>query len=339
VAGGGGSVGLVLGGLLTSLLSWRYGLFINVPVGIALMFAAPRYLPETERRSGHFDLPGAILSTFGMTALVYGVVRAGSAGWSSRLTLTSFAGGLLLLALFVLNERRAEQPITPLRLFRSRERSGAYAARVLFVGAMFGSFFFLTQFLQGVDGYSPLEAGLAFLPLSLAMFSMVLTVPRLIQRFGNFRLLAGGVIVAFAGMAWLSQITASTPYLTGIAIPMMILGLGVGAAFAPLTSSGVAGVAPEDAGAASGLVNVAHQLGGSLGLAVLVTVFAAAAPAGVVSQDELAHQIGTALTAGAGMLALAFVVVTVVVRPRRAAQLAIAPADPAPEVEVLVEAA
>jgi predicted MFS family arabinose efflux permease len=330
----------VLGGLLTSLLSWRYGLFINVPVGIALMFAAPRYLPETERRSGHFDLPGAILSTLGMTALVYGVVRSGSAGWSDQLTVASVIGGITLLALFVLNERRAEQPITPLRLFKSRERSGAYAARVLFVGAMFGSFFFLTQFLQGVDGYSPLEAGIAFLPLSLAMFSMVLTVPRLALRFGSFRLLAGGVITAFTGMAWLSQISASTPYLTGIAIPMLILGVGAGAAFAPLTSSGVAGVAPEDAGAASGLVNVAHQLGGSLGLAVLVTVFAAAAPAGVESPEALSHQIGTALTAGAAMLALAFMVVTVVIgRPRRVVRLEAAPVEAAPEVEILVEAA
>ena len=340
VAGGGGSVGLVLGGLLTSLLSWRYGLFINVPVGIGLMLAAPRYLPETERRSGHFDLRGAILSTLGMTALVYGVVRAGSAGWSDQLTVASITGGIALLALFILNERRATQPITPLRLFASRERSGAYAARVLFVGAMFGSFFFLTQFLQGVLGYSPIQAGLAFLPMTLAMFSMVLTVPRLAQRLGNFRLLAGGVIVAFTGMAWLSQISVSTPYLTGIAIPMVILGIGVGAAFAPLTSSGVAGVAPEDAGAASGLVNVAHQLGGSLGLAVLVTVFAAAAPVGLETRDALAHQIGTALTAGAGMLALAFVVVTVVIgRPQRAVQIEAGQFEAAPEVEVLAEAA
>ncbi len=314
VAGGGGSVGLVLGGVLTDWLSWRWGLFINVPIGIALILAARRYLPETERRSGRFDLRGAAASTLGMTAIVYGIVRAATAGWTDRLTLASLAAGAVLLALFVVNERRAEQPITPLRLFASRERAGAYIARVLFVGAMFGMFFFLTQFLQGVSGYSPLEAGLAFLPLTVVMFAMVLVVPRLVARFGNARLLAAGVTIALVGMTWLSQLTADTPYLTGIAIPMVILGVGAGAAFTPLTASGVAGVAPEDAGAASGLVNVAHQLGGSLGLGVLVTVFASVRPRELAASDLLAHRISTSLTAGAVMLALALLVVLVAIR-------------------------
>jgi predicted MFS family arabinose efflux permease len=182
---------------------------------------------------------------------------------------------------------------------------------------MFGMFFFLTQFLQGVDGYSPLRAGIAFLPLTLVMFSMVLVVPRLVARLGNARLLAGGVATALVGMAWLSQLSATTPYLSGIALPMVILGIGAGAAFTPLTASGVAGVAPEDAGAASGLVNVAHQLGGSLGLGVLVTVFAAAAP----QANGLAHAVAASLTVGAVMLALALAVVvaTILVRNDRAA--------------------
>jgi EmrB/QacA subfamily drug resistance transporter len=315
VAGGGGSVGLVLGGLLTDWLSWRAGLFINVPIGIGLILAAPRYLPETERRSGRFDLAGAASSTLGMTAVVFGIVHAGTAGWTDRLTVASLSAGAVLLALFVANERRAEQPITPLRLFASRERTGAYAARILFVGAMFGMFFFLTQFLQGVDGYSPLRAGIAFLPLTLVMFSMVLVVPRLIARLGNARLLAGGVATALIGMAWLSRLTSTTPYLSGIALPMVILGIGAGAAFTPLTASGVAGVAAEDAGAASGVVNVAHQLGGSLGLGVLVTVFAAAAP----QTNGLAHAVAASLTVGAVMLAvaLAVVVATILVRNGR----------------------
>ena len=196
VAGGGGSVGLVLGGVLTAWLSWRWGLFINVPIGLALILAAPRYLPETERRPGRFDLPGPRPRRSGMIAIVYGIVRAAGAGWSDRLTIASLLAGVALLALFVRTERRAEQPITPLRLFASRERSGAYVARVLFVGAMFGMFFFLTQFLQGVRGFSPLEAGVAFLPLTLVMFAMVLVVPRLAARLGNARLLAGGVAIA-----------------------------------------------------------------------------------------------------------------------------------------------
>lgn len=319
VAGGGGSVGLVLGGVLTDWLSWRWGLFINAPIGIALILAAPRVLPESERRTGHFDLAGAASSTLGMFALVYGIVRAATNGWSDRLTVASLAGGVLLLALFVVNERRALQPITPLHLFRSRERAGAYLARILFVGAMFGQFFFLTQFLQSVLGYSPLEAGVAFLPLTLVMFSMVFVVPRLSARLGSARLLAGGIATALVAMTWLSQLSAGTSYLTGVAIPMVILGIGAGAAFTPLTSLGVAGVAAEDAGAASGLVNVAHQLGGSLGLGVLVTVFASATPS-----TGLAHAISTALTAGAGMLALALVVVLVVIRRPRVAEVVFA---------------
>jgi EmrB/QacA subfamily drug resistance transporter len=326
VAGGGGSVGLVLGGILTSWVSWRAGMFINVPLGLALIWAAPRYLPETERKDGRFDLTGAATSTLGMTTIVYGFVRAATSGWTDHYTVVSFALGAFLLALFVHTERRAEQPITPLRLFASRERSGAYVARVLFVGAMFGMFFFVTQYLQGVRGYSPIEAGVAFLPLTLVMFSMVLVVPRLVQRLGNTRLLAAGVTTSTIAMAWLSQLSPGTTYLTGIALPMVLLGIGGGAAFTPLTSAGVAGVAAEDAGAASGLVNVAHQLGGSLGVGMLVTVFASATPkpperslsTASVPVDGLAHAISASLTAGAIMLALALVVVlTVVRRPAR----------------------
>jgi EmrB/QacA subfamily drug resistance transporter len=314
VAGGGGSVGLVLGGVLTDWLSWRWGLFINVPVGIALILSAARYLPETERRSGRFDLAGAASSTLGMTAIVYGIVRAATAGWTDRLTVASLVAGAVLLALFVANERRAEQPITPLRLFASRERAAAYLARILFVGAMFGMFFFLTQYLQGVSGYDPLKAGIAFLPMTLVMFSMVFVVPRLSARFGNARLLAGGVTTALIGMAWLSRLSAGTSYLTGIAIPMVILGIGAGAAFTPLTAAGVTGVSAEDAGAASGLVNVAHQLGGSLGLGVLVTVFASATPRHLDARDVLAHRIASSLSVGALMLALALVVVLALIR-------------------------
>src|SRR5262249_52980778 len=149
VAGAGGSIGLLLGGMLTSWVSWRCGLFINVPLGLALIWLAPRHLPETERRRGHFDLAGALSSTIGMTALVYALVRAAEKGWGDVWTLASFTAAAVLLAYFVANERRAEQPITPLRLFSSRERVGAYVARIMVVGAMYSTFFFLTQYLQG----------------------------------------------------------------------------------------------------------------------------------------------------------------------------------------------
>ena len=252
VAGGGGSIGLVLGGMLTTWISWRWGLFINVPIGIVLIVLAPRVLPETERRPGRFDLTGAATSTLGMAALVYGFVRAATSGWGDPVTVTVFVASAVLLSAFVVNERRAEQPITPLHLFASRERSGAYVARMLVVSGMFAMFFFMTQFFQGVMGYSPLQSGLAFLPVTAVMFAVVRLVPRLVPRFGSVRLLVGGVAMAFVGMVWLSRLTADTPFFPSIVLPMALLGLGIGSALVPLTTAGIAGVEPDDAGAASG---------------------------------------------------------------------------------------
>jgi EmrB/QacA subfamily drug resistance transporter len=316
VAGGGGSVGLVLGGLLTALISWRAGFFINVPVGAALMWLAPRYIEETEARSGHFDIQGAVTSTVGMTALVYGFVRAASNGWGDTITVASFSVGAALLTAFVMTERRALHPITPLRLFASRERTGAYVARMLVIGGMFSMFFFLSQYLQGVRHYSPLATGIAFLPMTLVMFSMVQTVPRLTRRYGSAWLLIGGVSLAALGMTWLSRLTEDTPFFPGIAIPLVMLGLGMGAALAPLTAAGIAGVHPEDAGAASGVVNAAQQLGSALGLSVLVTVFAAAGD-GASARADLANGVAAALTGSAVSLTLALAVIVLVVQRAR----------------------
>lgn len=311
----GASIGVLLGGLLTDLLSWRYGLFVNVPIGIVVIALAPRRLPGTAPRHGHFDLSGAATSVLGMTAIVYGFISAASEGWGDRVTLLAFAAGVLLLATFLRSELRAEQPITPLRLFASRTRSGAYVARMLTVGGMFSMFFFLTQFLQGVRGYSPLEAGVAFLPMTLVLFALVRVVPRLAARIGDMPLLTGGLALALAGMAWLSQITPETAFLPGIGVPLLMMGFGIGAAFTPLTSAGIAGVGQADAGAASGLVNVAHQLGGAVGIAVLVTVFAGAGGRNG-SVHDLAHALGAAMTGSAVCLALALaVVVAVMWRP------------------------
>jgi EmrB/QacA subfamily drug resistance transporter len=321
VAGGGGSVGLVLGGLLTDLISWRWGLWINVPVGAVLVWLAPRVLAETEPRPGRFDLPGAAASTAGMTALVYGFVHAADAGWGDPVTIASFTAAAVLLAAFVAIERRAAQPVTPLRLFASRQRAGAYLARMLLVGGMFSMFFFLSQFLQGVHDFNPLEAGIAFLPMTVVMFSTVRFVPRLSARWGDTRLLVTGIAVALAGMAWLSRLDEATPYFPGIALPLVLLGLGMGAALAPLTAAGVAGVAADDAGAASGVVNAAQQLGVSLGISVLVTVAASAggAPGGAptgpggtldaVARADLAHAVAAALTGSTVLIALGLAVV------------------------------
>lgn len=313
VAGIGASLGLVLGGILTDWITWRVGFFVNVPIGIIMMLTAPRYLAETEHRPGRFDLAGAASSTIGMTALVYGIVHSADSGWGDPVTVSTLAAGVVLLVLFVIVEGRAAQPIMPLRMFASRERAGAYIARILFLGAMMGFWFFITQFLQTVRHYSPLEAGLAFLPMTITNFIMAVKVPRYTKRFGNPLLLAAGIAVTLIGMGWLSRLTADVSYITGIALPMILIGIGQGASLGPLTASGIAGVDPRDAGAASGLVNVAHQLGGSIGLAILVTISAAAGSAVIGGQEMLVHRIATSLAAGTAMLALALVVVIVLI--------------------------
>jgi EmrB/QacA subfamily drug resistance transporter len=313
VASAGASIGLVLGGMLTSWISWRWSLFINVPIGAVLIALAPAYLPETERHTGEFDIAGAASSTLGMSALVYGLVRAAETSWGDAVALGSFALAALMLAAFVAVEKRARQPITPLRLFASRERVGAYAARLLMVGAMFGMFFYLTQFLQGAEGFSALKAGLAFLPVTLSIFAMVKVVPRLLGRIGPQRTLIGGLVLALVGMIWLSRITTTTDYWLGIAIPMALIGVGMGLAFTPLTQAAIAGVDNHDAGAASGLVNVFQQLGSTIGIGVLVTVFAAASEGS--GAKALAEGVPTTIAVSAGLVAAALAVVLVVMRP------------------------
>jgi EmrB/QacA subfamily drug resistance transporter len=323
-AGVGASIGLVLGGVIADWLSWRVGFFINLPIGLAVIWGARRYIQETERHSaGQFDVLGAVASTLGMGALVYGLVRSASTGWGDGLTVASLAAGLLLLALLVWHESRVQQPIMPLRLFADRERAGAYVARVLFLGAMVGFWFFTTQFLQGVLGFSPFEAGLAYLPTTIPNFAAAMAVPRLSQRFGNGRVLAAGLATTVLGMVWLSCVSVDSLYLTGIALPMVLLGLGQGCTLSPLTVAGIAGVRREDAGAASGLVNAAHQLGGSLGLAILVVVFAAVDQATLDARALLAHRITAAFSAGSVMLVLALAAVLwLIVLPERRRKLA-----------------
>jgi EmrB/QacA subfamily drug resistance transporter len=313
VASAGASIGLVLGGMLTTWISWRWAFFINVPIGAFLVALAPAYLPETERHTGEFDLGGAATSTLGMSALVYGLVRAAETSWSDAVALGSFAAAIVFLAAFVAIEKRARQPITPLRLFASRERVGAYAARMLMVGAMFGMFFYLTQFLQGAEGYSALKAGLAFLPVTLTIFGMVKVVPKLLGRIGPQWTLLGGFTSALLGLLWLSQISVTTDYWTGIALPMLLIGSGMGLAFTPLTQTAIAGVDPHDAGAASGLVNVFQQVGSSLGIGLLVTVFAAASHGS--GAQALTEGVPTTIAVSAGLIALALVISAIVTLP------------------------
>ncbi len=256
---------------------------------------------------GRFDVLGALCSTLGMGALVFGIVNSTDAGWAAPETIMALAAAAVLLTVLVINERKAKQPIMPLHLFASRERAGAYAARLLFAGTMIGFFFFTTQFLQGVYGYNPLQAGVAFFPMTVVNFFVALAVPRLTHRFGNASLLAAGLALTLTGMTWLSTITADTPYLTGVALPMVLIGVGQGLAFAPLTSAGIAGASAKDVGAASGLVNTSHQIGSALGVGVLVAVSANA--------GSLAGTVAVAYTGGSFMLAAALLIVLVLIVP------------------------
>lgn len=328
-AGVGASIGMVLGGVLADLVSWRAGFFINVPIGLALLWAAWRFVAEGRREPGGLDVAGAILSTLGMVSLVFGLVESAEAGWHSTFSVAPLVLGVVLLAGFFHHEARTPQPLLPLRLFNSRVRSGAYAARLLFLAGVIGFWFYLTQYLQGVLGMRPLQAGMAFLPATVVQLAAAMGVAPLSRRWGHERVLAVGIALTAAGMAWLAQVGPETQYLTGVALPMAVLGIGQGLALSPLTIAGVSGVAAQDAGAASGLVNASHQLGGSLGLALLVVVYAASAghPGGPAA--DLAHRVATCLGVSAGLLVLAWVVVMTCVVPSAATRRDLAPA-PAP---------
>ncbi|WP_375485002.1 MFS transporter [uncultured Jatrophihabitans sp.] len=317
VAGIGASLGLVVGGVLADLISWRAGFFINVPIGLAMLIAGRRYVSETPPRGGRFDLIGALCATLGMSALVYGVIEASTTGWAAPRVVAALIIGTVLLVGLVANEARAEQPIMPLRLFASRQRTGAYLTRMLYLAAMIGFFFFTTQYLQGVLGFSPLQAGLAFLPMSAVNFAAALLVTRVIRRLGATPVLVLGVVATLAGMGWLSRVTADSSYLTAVALPMVLIGIGQGLAFAPMTSAGLADVDGRDAGAASGLVNTFHQLGSSLGLGVLATVGAAAVPGSATATAALVDRVSAGLTGSTAMLALALVVVLALITRRR----------------------
>lgn len=310
VAGIGASLGIMLGGFLTQWLSWRVGFLINVPIGLALMIAALRVLSETPVSKGAFDVFGALLSTSGMTSLVFGIVRSASTGWDSSLLFILAGVGLLLV--FALHEAHVDQPILPLRLFAHRTRLGGYLGRMLFLGGTIGFWFFTTQLLQEIMGFSPAEAGLAFLPATLVNFFVALSVPRMTRHIDSAYLLAAGVAAALAGLTWLGFVSTQTHYLTGIAIPMVLVGIGQGTSFGALTAAGLADVAPEDAGAASGLINTTQQLGGALGLAALTAVYSQQ-PA---VQGHHVAGIAAAYSAGAVLLGLSLIcIIVMIVRP------------------------
>ncbi|MEU6541506.1 MFS transporter [Streptomyces sp. NPDC047000] len=276
VSAGGGAIGLLAGGMLVEWLNWRWVFFVNVPIGLLIVLAAPRWIRESERHPGHFDIGGALLSTAGMVLLVYGFIRAAQEGWHDALTLASFAAAVLVLVGFVLVERRSGQPITPLHMFADRNRAGTYGIMLSLAAAMFGMFFFLTLFVQDVLHFSPLAAGFSFLPVSAVIAVGAALASRFLPRFGPKPFMVTGAVLASAGLAWLTRTDAQSTYAGSILGPMLVFGLGMGMEFVSLTLTALSGVRGRESGAASGLLNATQQVGGSLGLSILVTVFGTA---------------------------------------------------------------
>jgi EmrB/QacA subfamily drug resistance transporter len=273
----GAAIGLILGGLLTTYASWRWVLFVNVPIGILVALLATRVLSESERHTGRFDLPGAITGTGGLTALVYGLSNAattqdGVSHWGDLKVLVSLVAAVVLLGAFVIIESRSKHALLPLRIFRNRSRSGANLILLCIGTAMFGLFFFLTIFVQTVWGYSALKSGIGYLPMVGAIMAMAGVSAALVGRIGPRPILIFGTILSAGGMFWLSRISADSSYAGGLLGPMLVTGVGLGSLFMPLFLVALSKVDEQDTGVASSLVNTGQQVGGSIGLAILGTV-------------------------------------------------------------------
>jgi EmrB/QacA subfamily drug resistance transporter len=298
----GGAVGLIAGGLLTTYASWRWVLFVNVPIGIAVALLAPRVLGESARQRGHFDLPGAITATAGLAALVYGLSNAatsqnGVSHWGDTKVVASLVAAAVLLVAFAVIEWRSKYALLPIRVLRSRDRSGSYLIMLCLGTAMFGMFFFLTLFVQQVWGYSPLKSGIAYLPMVATIMLATGVASQLVQRIGARPLMLTGSLIATGGMFWLSRINEHSTYASGLLGPMIVTAFGMGLLFVPISLVALSRVADSDSGVASSLINTGQQVGGSIGLAVLGTV-AWSAVANSIRSQMAAAKAAAAATAG-----------------------------------------
>ncbi|HVE74963.1 MAG TPA: DHA2 family efflux MFS transporter permease subunit [Mycobacteriales bacterium] len=274
ITAGGAALGLVLGGVLTEYLSWRWVFFINIPIAVLSVVGTLRFVPESrDTKATGFDVPGAILATTGLMALVYGLVRGNALGWGSVQTVGTFVLAAVLLAAFVVVQKRARTPLVPFRLFSSRSLTGADSAALLVGAGIFGIFFFLTLWMQVINGYSPIKAGFAFLPMPFLIGAGAAVSAQLLGRTGPRPLLVSGLGTASLGLIHLSlRLEPHSSYLTVVLPSLALVAIGMGLAFVALTSAAVAGVPHEDAGIASALLNAGQQIGGALGLAILTAV-------------------------------------------------------------------
>jgi EmrB/QacA subfamily drug resistance transporter len=337
MSGAGGAAGLIVGGLLVTYASWRWVLFVNVPIGIAVALAAMVVLPPATRRPGRLDLPGAITGTGGVAALVYGLSNAatspdGTSHWGDTKVVTALTAGVVLLAAFALIETRSRDPLLPVRLMGQRDRLGANLIMLGVGTAIFGVFFFVNLFVQDVWGYSALRTGVAFLPLTVALLAASGAATALVARIGARPLLLAGGAASAGGLYWLSQVTEHSTYASGLLGPSLMTGAGLGLLFVPLPLVALTRVGEGDSGVASSLLNAGRQVGGSIGLAVLGTVAWTAVANGAraqaaaartaswhaVYQHALAAGFDRAFLTAAGLALLILVVAIAAIRVRRA---------------------
>jgi EmrB/QacA subfamily drug resistance transporter len=326
IAGGGAAIGLILGGTLTQLASWRWTLLINVPIALLAVIGAVRVLRESRAEiRGRYDIIGTVLATAGLFSLVYGFTTADTDGWSAPLTVSLLVGSVILLAAFVLREQRARHPLLPLRVILDRNRGGSYLAALLVGSAMLGTFLFLTYFFQGTLGYSALRTGFAFLPFSGGIIVGAGVSSRFLPRVGPRALMVIGLLMGMGGLIWFTQLTPASSYLAHVVGAEVLTSLGMGMAFVPMSSTALIGVDPSDAGVASALVNTTQQVGSSLGTALLNTLAATATTAYLAthlhsvgaSRAAAVHGYTTGFTLSAVLLGVAATTTALLVRATR----------------------
>jgi EmrB/QacA subfamily drug resistance transporter len=298
ISGGGAAIGLVAGGILTEYFSWHWCLLVNIPIAIiAVLLAIPNVKESKATGDTKYDIPGAIFATTGLISLVYGITQANTAGWNGASTLTFMGLGILLLIIFIVIETRTSHPLLPLRILENRNRGGAYLA-AFFVGVgMFAMFLFLTYFFQAVLGYTPLQSGLLFLPFSAGVILSAGLAAQLLPRFGPRWVTAGGFVLAITGMVLLTRMTPETQYVSGILPSLIVISVGMGLIFVPMSAVSLFAIGNHDAGVASAVLNTSQQIGGSIGIAFLNTIAASATTAFIVA-NNLQEPTSDALVAG-----------------------------------------
>jgi EmrB/QacA subfamily drug resistance transporter len=357
MAGAGSAAGLLLGGILTTYASWRWVMFVNVPIGIVVAATAPRVLAESPRRPGRIDAPGAVTGTGGIALLVYGLSKAatgadGVSHWGDAQVLASLIAAVVLLTSFVLIERRSARPLLPLRVLADRNRSGAYLIMLCISTGLFGLFFFLTLFIQTVLGYSAVRSGIAYLPFAVGTVVASALASQLVPRIGPRPLIVAGAAAVAGGMFWYSRLTEHASYASQLLGPSLVSSVGLGLVFVPLSLVALHSVAEQDSGVASSLLNTAQQVGGAIGLALLGTVAwttvadsirtqvahaglpkpGTSLPASIYNHAlTVGFSRGFLVAAGIGLLAVVIAAATIRIRRQDLSGTAAAPQEPASE--------